>query len=124
MTRNKSAKKRAAHRKRVERLHSEEDAVREIDYGKITEISKKFGVHTSQVFCGYLAQPISYSGSDDIISGYCVLADKNCSYHIPGDGIVYDTCPVYKAIEQKWIAEYNSLHKFQGGIEKFLGRSD
>jgi hypothetical protein len=96
---NKSARKRQERHERTERLYSSKHAMGNVDFGVMRQLATEFGVPVSRIISGYLHQPINYSGSDHVISGYCNLLDKDgqkCEYKIPQPGDICESCIVYQ----------------------------
>jgi hypothetical protein len=99
MSHNKSAKKRQERHERTERLHSSQHAMGNADYDVMRRLATENNVPVSRIICGYMRQPIDYSGSNHAISGYCVLPKKGeqrCEYEIPQPGDICVACTVYQ----------------------------
>jgi len=111
MGKNKSARHREARRARIAKLYQPQPGnsklppvrMGNVDYEVIKDLAEKNGVQPSKILCGYVRQPIDYSGSDHRIIGHCALGEDlpKCEYAIPLPADTPVSCPVYlKAIGQ------------------------
>ncbi len=127
MSHNKSARKRAERKARIEKKYRPKPAAKNtdypespmgnLDYDGMGRLARKYDVSQSRILCGYLRQPIDYSGSDETITGNCALTDKDCTYIIPRVGIPY-SCVVY---QDYFDTPYVAPDETQGGIEQKVG---
>lgn len=70
------------------------------DSETMKELAIKLNSSVSNLYCGYLRQPISHDliiGDNYIIHGNCALTNNDCSYSV--SSLSYhgcDVCPIYK----------------------------